>query len=238
MRMNKSLKAILVAALALSWNLGGASQGAEADPSKEAAAFIKAVSKQVLAIQILENAGTAQSLRDLIRIRLDLDVTSQFVLGKFWRRASAEQRAEFKGLFAEYLINTYVSHLNHYRIGTLIVDASNRVAEHDFLVQTSIDRVTDTANVLWRVRAWDNKYRIIDIQVDGISLVLTHRSEFASVIERGGFEKLLQMLRKRTSLHAGVRHQLLRSEITPQIALPVRILASPGTSKIHILLNQ
>ena len=238
MTINKTLKAILVAALALGWNLGGASRVAEADPSKEAAAFIKALFEQVLAIQKHENVGTAESLRDLIRDGFDLDLTSQLVLGKSWDRATPRQRREFKDFFAEYLVNTYASHLKRYRIGTLTVVASKRVAGGDFLVQTSIDRGSDTADAVWRVRAWDSEYRIIDILIDGISLALTHRSEFASVIQRGGFEKLLQILRKRTSTHADFGNQLSRFERTPYIALPARILVSPGASKLNILLRQ
>ena len=158
-------------------------------------------------------------LRDLIRVGFDLDVTSQFVIGRFWGRAKAEQRAEFKDLFTEYLVNTYATRFQQYRIGTLTVVASNRVAGGDFLVQTTIDRPIDTANVVWRVRSWNGEYRIIDILIDGISLALTHRSEFASVIQRDDFEKLLQILRKRISAQAKYGHQLSQLERSPHIAL-------------------
>ena len=146
------------------------------------------------------------------------------------------QRAEFKDLFTEYLVNLFANHLN--RIDALTVVASNRVAGGDILVRTSVNRASDTANAVWRVRAWDGEYRIIDVKIDGISLALTHRSEFASVIQRDGFEELLQILRKKTSTHADLGYQLLRSERTSRTAVSAIILVSPNASKLNILLRQ
>ncbi len=51
----------------------------------------------------------------------------------------------------------------------------------------------------WRVRTTENRYRIIDITVEGVSMVITQRSEFSAVIQRNGFEGLIAVLRARTS---------------------------------------
>ena len=242
MTHSKALKVLFALSFALNLTVSGAAQASEPASPQGAAEYIDMLSGRIAAIGALKNENLPETegavLRDLIRVGFDLDVTSQIVLGKFWGRAKAEQRAEFKDLFAEYLVSTYANHLNRYRIATLTVDTSNRVAENDFLVQTSIDSASDTANVVWRVRAWDGEYRIIDILIDRISLALTHRSEFASVIQRGGLEKLLQILRKRAPRNADFAHQLSRSERTPRIALPASILVSPDASKLNIVLRQ
>ena len=246
MTHSKALKVLFALSFALNLTVSGAVQASEPASPQGAGEFVNMLSGRVAAIWALnwalknknlpDTEGTV--LRDLIGVGFDLDVTSQFVLGKFWGRAKADQRAEFKDLFAKYLINTYASQFKRYRIGTLTVIESNRIAGGDFLVQTNIDRATDTANIVWRVRAWDSEYRIIDILIDGISLALTHRSEFASVIQRGDLENLLQILRKRASTNADFAHQLSRSERTPRIAPPASILVSAGASKLNILLLQ
>ncbi len=242
MTHSKAVKVILALSLTLNLTVSGAAQASDAASPQGAADFVEMLGEQVAAIWVSGNENLSETkraaLRALIPVGFELDVTSQFVLGKFWGRARTEQRAEFKGLFAEYLVNTYANHLNRYRIATLTVDTSNRVVENDFLVQTSIDSASDTANVVWRVRAWDGEYRIIDILIDRISLALTHRSEFASVIQRGGLEKLLQILRKRAPRNADFAHQLSRSERTPRIALPASILVSPDASKLNIVLRK
>ena len=230
MTHSKALKVLFALSFALNLTVSGAAQASEPASPQGAAEYIDMLSGRIAAIGALKNENLTETegavLRDLIRVGFDLDVTSQFVLGKFWGRAKAEQRSEFKDLFAKYLVNTYASHFKRYRIGTLTVIASNRIAGGDFLVQTNIDRATDTANVVWRVRAWDSEYRIIDILIDGISLALTHRSEFASVIQRGDLEKLLQILRKRASTNA---------VFAQRIAPPASILVSAGASKLNIL---
>ncbi len=233
MTYRKALKVILTLSFVLNLTVTGPAPASEPASSQGAAEYVNMLRGRIAAIWALNwvlnnerrpESGRPESegavLRDLIRVGFDLDVTSQFVIGRFWGRAKAEQRAEFKDLFTEYLVNTYATRFEQYRIGTLTVVTSNRVAGGDFLVQTTIDRSIDTANVVWRVRAWDGEYRVIDILIDGISLALTHRSEFASVIQRDDFEKLLQILRKRISAQAVYGHQLSRLERSPPIALP------------------
>ena len=89
---------------------------------------------------------------------------------------------------------------------------------------------------MWRAREILNHGRKIFSKFG--CLALTHRSEFASVIQRDGFEELLRILRIRTSTHADLGHQLLRSGRTPRIALPASILVSPDASKLNIVLRQ
>ncbi len=236
MTRNKTLTIILVSALTLGWAtlgwaLGGAARAVESDSTKAAAAFIEALGVEVQAIQATAPPRRA-ALRDLIRGGFDLDLTSQLVLGKFWGRATPKQRMAFKDLFAQYLLNAYARQLDAYRIETLEVVACNRVGENDFLVQTSIVRDGDTANAVWRVRAQGGEYRIIDVLIDGISLTLTQRSEFASVIGRDGLDGMLAALRARVSEPADGPRKNLR------IALPASILVSPNVGKIEVLLRQ
>ena len=237
MTHSKALKVLFALSLALNLTVSGAAQASEPASPQGAVEFVKTLGQAaILASEFEDRSERKDAIRSLIRVGFDLDVISRIVLGKFWNRAKAVQRAEFKDLFNEYLVNSFANHLN--RIDALTVVASNRVAGDDFLVRTSINRVSDTANAVWRVRAWDGEYRIIDVMIDGISLALTHRSEFTSVIQRDGFEELLQTLRKRTSTHADFGRQLLRSERTSRTAVSASILVSPNASKLNILLRQ
>ena len=237
MTHSKALKVLFALSLALNLAVGGAAQASEPASPQGAVEFVETLGQAAISASEFEGRSERKdAIRSLIRVGFDLDVISRIVLGKFWNRAKAVQRAEFKDLFNDYLVNSFANHLN--RIDALTVVASNRVAGDDFLVRTSINRVSDTANAVWRVRAWDGEYRIIDVMIDGISLALTHRSEFASVIQRDGFERLLQILRKRTSTHTDLADQRSRVERPPYVTLPVSILVSPGTSKLNILLRE
>ncbi len=237
MTHSKALKVLFALSFALNLTISGTTQASEPASPQGAVEFVETLGLVAISASDFEDRSERiGAIRSLIRVGFDLDVISRIVLGKFWNRAKAAQRAEFKDLFNEYLVNSFANHLN--RIDALTVVASNRVAGDDFLVRTSINRASDTANAVWRVRAWDGEYRIIDLMIDGISLALTHRSEFTSVIRRDGFEELLQTLRKRTSTHTDFGRQLLRSERTARTAVSASILVSPNASKLNILLRQ
>lgn len=233
MRASKALRTILILVLAIGWTLADAARAAEPNPSLEAAAFIKTLGNQVVAIQDSESASGAKALRDLIRQGFDLNRTSQLVLGRFWSQATEQQRAEFKDLFAEYLLNTYARHLDAYRVDTLELIAVKRIKRDDFLVQTRLEREGEVADAIWRVRALGSEHRIIDIFIDGISLTLTHRSEFASVIGQKGFDGMLAFLRERVS------RRTRSLERTVPTGLAARILfSSKVDDKVNLLLRE
>ena len=227
---------ILVSVVALGSSPGGSAWAGQTDSTKAAAAFIETLGQKVLAVQASRQADAAEArlaaLHGLIRGGFDLDLISRLVLGKFWGRATEGQRAAFKDLFARYLLNTYARHLNSYRIDTLVVISSNRAGERDYLVQTSIERDSEVTDVVWRLRARDGEYRIIDVLLHGISLTLIHRSEFASDVRKKGLDGMLRVLRDRVSRQADAPDGNMRAD------LPASILVSPNASKIDVLLHQ
>lgn len=241
MTASKTLRLVFAAALAAtltsSWAQAGGAPAAEAeDGARRAAAFIATLGAELQAIQEETAAHGAEArpaaLRRLIRKGFDLDLTSQLVLGKYWVRASAVQRRKFRELFAEYLIRSYARHLDVYRVETLAIVASHPAGPSDFLVETRVEGDSDAANPVWRLRAQDGGMRIIDVHIDGISLALTQRSEFASVIRQGGFDGLLAVLRQRVSGQTEVAGESVHE------ALPAGLLTSPNVGKIDLLLRQ
>ncbi len=165
----------------------------------------------------------------------NLELISQFVLGRFWHRATAEQRAEFQELFTEYLTNSYARQLGSYRAETLTIVGSHPVGRKDVLVETSVESSNGAANPIWRVRAKDGEYKIIDVSIDGVSLALTQRREFAAVINRQGLDGLLNMLREKLAAQAkAARNEPVKGKL--KISLFASILASPNANKIGFLL--
>lgn len=242
MTASRILRIVLMSALLSSSVLAGAARAAEdtaaQQATRQAATFIETLGADLLAIQADRAEGVAETrpaaLEGLIRRGFDLDLTSQLVLGKYWTRAADAQRSAFKELFAPYLLQSYARYLDVYRIETLEVIASNPVGRGDFLVETQVDGGGDDGAVrpIWRVRARDGVYKIIDVHVDGISLALTQRSEFASAIRRNGFDGVLAALRYRLAGRTEVAGGGL------QEIFPASLLTSPNVSKIGLLLRQ
>lgn len=171
-------------------------------------------------------------LRELVRDGFDLALTSQFVLGKYWHSATEGQRAEFMDLFTEYLLNSYARHLASFRAESLSVVASHPVGDKDILVETSVEGPDGPAAPVWRVRAVDGRYKIIDVTVDGMSLALTQRREFASVVNRVGLEGLLKLLRDKLAAQAKMTDAQIR-EATHASFLG-SLLASPNARRLDL----
>ena len=244
MTASRTLWIAVALAVAWIWAAPGMARASSSERAGQAAAFIQDLGTELLAIQAGTGDGTGDGaaatrsakLKGLIRRGFDLDLTSQLVLGKYWNRASQAHRQTFKELFAQYLLHSYARHLKAYRIETLEIVSCNPVGKSDFLVETRIEgaREHDSANPVWRLRGRDDGFKIIDVHVDGISLALTERSQFGSVIRRNGLDGMLSALRQQVAgpaLGPAVDDSALE-------LYPASLLTSPNVSKIDLLLRQ
>jgi phospholipid transport system substrate-binding protein len=137
----------------------------------------------------------------------DLTLLGRLVLGRYWREANQRQRTEYLQLFRHYMLQTLVQRLRQY-VGSDLsyagerfqIIASRPVGERDVLVQSRVaPPSSQPLRVDWRLRERPGEPVIIDLIVEGISLLVTQRSEFAAVLERGGVDGLLTELRVRVT---------------------------------------
>ena len=239
MTVGKAVDAILGAFLLLTISLGGIGQARAQTSPQEAAKFVLALGSEAVLLQSAVRSEPLEKraalLQGLVRRGFNLELISQFVLGRFWHRATAEQRAEFQELFTEYLVNSYARQLGSYRAETLTIVGSHPVGRKDVLVETRVESSDGAANPIWRVRAKDGEYKIIDVSIAGVSLALTQRREFAAVINRQGLDSLLDMLREKLAAQAKAAHNApVKGKL--KISLFASILASPNANKIGFLL--
>ena len=192
----------LLAAIATLPMLGSGPRAARAEPSAEKArALIQDRGNQVLEIlrdPSLSNDRKLERLIDLLEGPIDLDLVARLILGRHWRSASEAQRQEYLELFRGYALNFLASKLHLYRGQSYEILDAQVISERDALVTTRIlGNQGPPLKVDWRLRDQDGGLMAIDVVVEGVSLIVTQRSEFGSVIERDGFEGLLAELRQR-----------------------------------------
>ena len=157
------------------------------------------------ALEVLgKNAPQSQRVarfRELLREDFAVPEISRFVLGRYWNVATEEQRAEFVKLFEEYIALAYSTRLAEYTGETFKVTGSRPDAD-GAIVSSQILRPAGAApvKVEWRLIERNGVYKISDVSVDGISMAVTQRSEFASVIQHNGgqVQGLITMLREKT----------------------------------------
>ncbi len=163
--------------------------------------FIRYLGDQ--AVAVLQQPGLTLEqrearFRELLSTGFDMSTIGRLVMGNDWRKASPEQQADYLELFNEFILRSYSSRFGGYAGERLNVVAERAAGQEDVLVTTRIDRPSGPPiNADWRVRVIKDQYRIIDVMVEGISMVVTQRSEFASVINKSGIDGLIEILRAR-----------------------------------------
>jgi phospholipid transport system substrate-binding protein len=141
--------------------------------------------------------------RDLMHKAFNVPGIGRFVLGRYWNQATEEERQEYIHLFEELVVRTYADRFSEYSGEKFAVGKVQRDAERQnyATVLTTISRPNgQTVRVDWRVRQEeDQSWRVVDIVIEGVSMSVTQRSEFASVIEsKGGTVKgLIDTLRQK-----------------------------------------
>ena len=177
---------------------------ARASAEDNAGIFVKELGDK--AISLLTDNGIADAeresrFRDLFRTNFDVERIGRFTLGKHVRRADEQQMAEFLRLFEDFIVVTYASRFSEYSGETFSVRSVRSEPGRDTLVLTEILRPSGGPpyRVDWQVRSENGANKIIDVKVEGISMSVTQRAEFGSVIQRqGGVDGLIRKLRSKT----------------------------------------
>ena len=139
------------------------------------------------------------AFREVMVKGFDIPIVGRFVLGRHWRTASKEQRKDYMAVFVDFIVRVYASRFDSY--GGELFTARSVIHDEsgDKIVRAQIVRPSrgDPIGVDFRVRMRDEGYKVIDVTVEGISMLHTHRVEFASVVNRKGIDGLLSDLRAR-----------------------------------------
>ena len=146
------------------------------------------------------------NFRTLLNEGFDIPLIARYALGRYWRRASPQQKNEYIILFESFIVNSYAARLGE--IGsealsvTFSVTGAKTTESGDFIVSSTIDSPKQPpVKIDWRVRPSNAGLKIVDVILEGISMVITQRDEFSSVIQRSGgsLDVLIKRLRTVTA---------------------------------------
>lgn len=135
-------------------------------------------------------------VKDIVLPHTDFVRMSSWVLGKYWRRASKEQKIRFVRAFRELMVRTYAVALLEYSDQKIEYvplrddPASGDVTVRTQVIQSGKQPIAINYN-LWRRK---DEWKVYDIAVDGISLVANYRTSFATEIKEKGLDALISRL--------------------------------------------
>lgn len=152
--------------------------------------FVEALTAEALSFLSstdLSETEKQNQFRKLLKNRFNMPAIARFAMGKNWRVASKQEQDEYTQLFTDMIVDVYSRRFSDYKGQKIEVRSQRAEGRRDILVSSFIKNENNPdIQVDWRVRQYKNKFKVIDISVEGVSMALTQRSEFASIIQRGG----------------------------------------------------
>lgn len=138
-------------------------------------------------------------VNQIVLPHFDFERMSSWVLGKHWRAATPAQKERFMTEFRTLLVRTYAKSLSEYtdsKISYLPMRPSSQ--EDQVKVRTEVDQPGGfPIPIDYELRRQGDTWKVIDVTIDGVSLVTNYRSTFASQIRQDGLDKLITVLAER-----------------------------------------
>ena len=171
----------------------------------EASRFIEQLGNQVLDIYRNAEIPPSEQENRLYAIAVksfDVPRIARSVLGRYWAQATPGERDEFTKVFEHYMVHLYAERFSQYRNVRFRAVRESSSAPGRTVVQTEIVRPGDPqpVRVDWLVGQEEGAFKIIDVNIEGVSQLLTLREEFGTVLQRneGRVSALTAQLREKT----------------------------------------
>ncbi len=160
---------------------------------------------QVGISEILAASGTqkekTEKFRTLFKEYFDIPSIGNFVLGRAARTATPDEKTKFNPLFEDVIVYTWSRRFGEYKGQSLKVNDSTADGEEGSVVNSTI-LGNDGGNfaVQWRLRKREGGYRIVDVIIEGVSMAITYRQEYATLIQQsGGLAGLISQIEKQVA---------------------------------------
>ncbi len=195
--MKKNIFGVLISCLMLT----AFSASATVDAG-QAKAFVEKVTQEGL-VDII-NSNVSQQEKDrrfekLFNEALDLKFIGQFVLGRYWRTATPEQKKEFIEVYRQLNVKTWSKRFDEFRGKKFIFNGTSPSSSaNQIFVNSSVPMDQgNPASVVWRGKQSGNSFKIVDIIIENVSLAITARNEYTAFIKKSpnGIDGLIKDLK-------------------------------------------
>jgi phospholipid transport system substrate-binding protein len=139
-------------------------------------------------------------IQTLVYAQIDFKTVARLTLANQWRTLTDPQQADFINAYKQHLSRVYANIGRDYKNQTVKFLGDHEVARGDWLVQAEvIGENNDKTKVDYRLRLIDGRWWIIDMMIEGQSMVANFRAQFAEIMRTGGFDQLMKVLKEKNA---------------------------------------
>ena len=164
----------------------------------EANNFIVDIGNQaikILKIPVDDKEKRKQELQSLLQEKFAMPFIAKIILGKEINKTISEEKfKKFANIFEVHIVNVYSSQLGTYKGQKFTVKNTEIKKKDAFVYSTIASPDYPTTNIVWRVRDLGKGLKVIDMQVEGVSLLRTKRNDFKMVLDSQGIDGLIMTL--------------------------------------------
>ena len=183
--------------------------------TKQAANFLATLQEKAasrLGDASISEKEKEEHFRKLFNENFDLPTIGRFVIGRYWRGASEADQKAFLAVFEDAMVQRFLPLLaehssERFQVGNVTPISGN---ESEAMIDSRIDRPEgEPYKVSWRVRETNGDFKILDIVGEGVSMAITLRSEYGTVLKNNGGQlaPLTEALREKVKAGAFAQKQ-------------------------------
>jgi phospholipid transport system substrate-binding protein len=194
--MNKRMIKVLFYAL---FSLVFLSQAVTADDKSAAEEFLKSnLNKAFTVLQKKDLSPEAKNseIEEVVTPMFDFELMAKLSLGKkYWPDLTRDQRDRFTELFVHRLRQSYLDKLTAYTDEKVIYESPVAV-KNKVHVPTQLISKGNKISMLYKLYPSSNSWKIYDIEIQGVSIIRSYRSQFKEILQKGTFDDLLKKMEK------------------------------------------
>ena len=149
----------------------------------------------VLKQEEMEKAEKNKKIREIIRPLFDFRIMAKYSLGKkYWRAISKEEREIYSNLFIERMKDSYIEKMYMYTDEEVEFEEAKIVKKRIHMV-TNFVSSDNNIDILYKFYKSKDGWKVYDVEIEGVSIIQTYRSQFDSIMKGGTIGDLIEKLK-------------------------------------------
>ena len=196
LRSLQGLSVLLISALC--WSAGLSAQSPANDPTEITRQTVNEVMtdmKQNEGVYSNDNEKLNAMVQTRLLPRFNFNVMTQLAVGRSWMQATPEQKSALANEFRSLLVRTYTNVLFGSRNESTTIRSTESTSQGDVSIGMEVSNPTgDPVTLTLRMRKDQADWKVIDVSVNGVSLIINYRTTFAREIQQSGVDGLIKSL--------------------------------------------